>query len=581
MQPFTYPLDVVPFSMAGSFLLLTSRNRSGTHRLLYKTSSGRSHTHRDMPFWADEFFELALLQDGQEVPYRAAAQPHRLDLTAPNGDGLTLTFADANTLVFEQRGVRLRLLPVKPYAVHYSSAVETECLIDQPGRGRHQFRSSEAGRVHIALAPPDEHITENTRDARYTVDFHGAGGALRFIPFETPWNEPLPKLEVALAARQTEYQDWESRMPSVPQRYQEAARLGWFLMWSCQTPAEGELTRPAIYMSKFWMNAIWSWDNCFNALAVSRADPHLAWQQLLLFFDHQDAEGILPDQITDLEAVYGFTKPPIYGWTVRKLVDRLGLDASRPYLGALYPGMCRLTEWWYRLRDTDGDGMCQYHHGNDSGWDNATLFDQGSPTEGADLAAHLSLQCEALAFMAQALGKPDEAGAWRGRAHRQLQLLLELGVKEDRFFSPRDGADQAPETQSLLNYIPIELGHRLPPGLLHRLAADLSPGGPFLTRFGLATEAPGSPKYQPDGYWRGPIWAPSTYLIFDGLVDGGETELAETIAERFCDLCVGDPGFWENYDALTGKGLRCPGYSWTAAAFLLMAEYLRETAGQE
>ena len=46
------------------------------------------------------------------------------------------------------------------------------------------------------------------------------------------------------------------------------------------------------------------------------------------------------------------------------------------------------------------------------------------------------------------------------------------------------------------------------------------------------------------------------------------------MAERFCDLCVKEPGFWENYDALTGKGLRCPGYTWTASVFLLMAEWL-------
>jgi glycogen debranching enzyme len=322
------------------------------------------------------------------------------------------------------------------------------------------------------------------------------------------------------------------------------------------------------------MNSIWSWDNCFSALAVARANPQLAWDQLLLFFEHLDPHGIAPDQINDLYQHYSFTKPPIQGWTIVKLVAQLGLTQSLPYLSQLYEPMCRLTDWWYTMRDFDGDGVCQYHHGNDSGWDNATAFDQGYPTEAADLSAHLVLQCEGLAFMADALGKPLDAQRWRARAEKQLADLVRHGGNGSRFISPLDGRHDAPECQSLLNTIPMELGHRLPPDVRRALIADLQPGGAFLTDYGLATESPASQKYEANGYWRGPIWAPSTYQIFDGLVDAGETALARTVAERFCDMCVRAPGFWENYDALTGEGLCCPGYSWTAAVFLLLAEWL-------
>ena len=37
----------------------------------------------------------------------------------------------------------------------------------------------------------------------------------------------------------------------------------------------------------------------------------------------------------------------------------------------------------------------------------------------------------------------------------------------------------------------------------------------FLTENGLATEMPKSNKYESNGYWRGPIWAPTTYLLVD------------------------------------------------------------------
>ena len=336
----------------------------------------------------------------------------------------------------------------------------------------------------------------------------------------------------------------------------------------------GALTRPAIYMSKSWMNAIWAWDNCFNALAIAKADPALAWDQIRLFFDYQETHGMLPDMINDLEPIYGFNKPPVYGWTILKLIQALGMKKSLPYLSEIYKPLIRLTEWWYSFRDFDNDGIPQYHHGNDSGWDNATVFDQGCPTEGVDLATYLVIQCEAISRIAAELDHRKAAVRWHQRAQDQLDRLLKLQVKKNRFFSPRDGQASAIETHSLLNSIPILLGKRLPAKIRTNLINDLGLDGPFLTSFGLATEAPSSPLYIPDGYWRGPIWAPSTYLIFDGLLSAGEISLANTIAERFCNLCLCSPGFWENYDALTGQGLRCPGYSWTASVFLLLANYL-------
>jgi hypothetical protein len=54
----------------------------------------------------------------------------------------------------------------------------------------------------------------------------------------------------------------------------------------------------------------------------------------------------------------------------------------------------------------------------------------------------------------------------------------------------------------------------------------------------------------------------------------GRVQMITSIAKRFCDLFVQQSGFWENHQALTGKGLPCPGYSWTAPVFLLLAEWL-------
>ncbi len=93
----------------------------------------------------------------------------------------------------------------------------------------------------------------------------------------------------------------------------------------------------------------------------------------------------------------------------------------------------------------------------------------------------------------------------------------------------------------------------------------------------MATEPPTSPHYHPDGYWRGPIWAPSTVLIESGLRRAGQNDLADEVSASFRRLCE-THGFAENFDALTGEGLRDRAYTWTASAYLrLAAEWVRRS----
>jgi glycogen debranching enzyme len=94
-----------------------------------------------------------------------------------------------------------------------------------------------------------------------------------------------------------------------------------------------------------------------------------------------------------------------------------------------------------------------------------------------------------------------------------------------------------------------------------------------LTENGLATENLKSPLYEPDGYWLGPIWAPSTMVIAESLEEVGEKEFARELRLRFCKL-VAKNGISENFDAITGAGLRDPAYTWTSSVFLIFAHEL-------
>jgi glycogen debranching enzyme len=115
--------------------------------------------------------------------------------------------------------------------------------------------------------------------------------------------------------------------------------------------------------------------------------------------------------------------------------------------------------------------------------------------------------------------------------------------------------------------MPIVLGTSLPGAVTDALATGIEE---HLTTHGLATEPVGSPHYNADGYWRGPIWAPSTVLIEDGLRRAGHVRLADDISHRFRALCE-KSGFAENFDAETGTGLRDRAYTWTASSYLILA----------
>ena len=340
------------------------------------------------------------------------------------------------------------------------------------------------------------------------------------------------------------------------------AELACYVIWSATVDPAGFVTRPAVLMSKHWMNKVWSWDHCFNALALAAGAPELAWHQFQVVFDHQDEQGALPDSITHSEVLRNFVKPPVHGWTLSRLRERLTGGLPDPELA--YRQLSAWTSFWLDHRRAPGRPLPYYEHGNDSGWDNSTVFREERLVESADLAAFLVLQMKELAVLAAELG---DATPWADRADAMLAAVLEELWDGSRFVSRGVVSGERRATASLLDLVPVVLGEHLPREVFDRLCQGVAE---HLTSVGPATELPSSPYYEADGYWRGPVWAPATVLIEDGLRRGGAVALADEVSARFRATCE-KSGFAENFDALTGQGLRDRAYTWTASAYLLLS----------
>ncbi len=575
-QPSTVSADFdlhhIPFSRYGSYLAVSWLPAEGERAAgLYLRSV------RGPAIGGQELYQIELVDDGESVPFDYYAQPTLLTLKSAVGQ-VDICMPTAGTVRFRAQGIALRLtmqvfgynnvIPIADgrWLTTVSGHFETKLLLgtlrgtiyaDAP------WRTIKSEHIRMELRPEDggDWLLEEYRidPAGNTVDGisgHSFDGALQTVA--------------------TEFEEWCARQPKVLPQHADAARLAAYINWSCVVAPSGLLSRPAMYMSKNQMANIWSWDNCFNALALAAGHPGLAWDQLKVMFDLQDAEGALPDLANDLFASWGFCKPPVHGWALEHI-----FASAAPFLDdfcdEIYEPLARWTKWWFRHRSAE-NGLPHYYHGNESGWDNSTVFDVQPPIQSPDLCAYLVLQMESLADLARRLGRDEEAESWQRRSSAMLTSLIETFWDGDQFVARRSLGGQVIRTDSLLLHMPLLLGTRLPKYVRDGIVAKLKEPGQFLTPHGLASEAQSSEHYSPDGYWRGPIWGAPMLMLTEGLDAVGEQAFANDLRRAFCDM-VATNGLAENYNALGGQGLRDRAFTWTSSIFLLLAHqlYLAET----
>ena len=391
-------------------------------------------------------------------------------------------------------------------------------------------------------------------------------------------NEVKGTFAEAVAREKASFERMYASLPSVPKEFEWARHEAAILFWTTIAGPRGMFRRPMMLMSNNWMNKTWSWDHAINSLSLGYHDQDAAWEQFRCMFDFITPEGMMPDMVSDEQIFWLAVKPPVHGWVFSKL--RAMKKFPKDKLEIAYDLIGKWTNWWLTRRDFDHNGLAEYLDGCDSGWDNSTAICMNRPPlETPDLQAFLILQMECLADIAKTLGRDAEAVQWTARAQKMLDATVKILFDEDgtpRVRRLRDGGFDR-DSLSLVTRLPMILGKRLPEKCRAKMIADIKTKG-FVTDWGLASESVNSKHYHPDGYWKGPIWGPSTLIAVEGLRACGEDALADEISLKFCKLIM-KSGFSENFDAKTGDARRDPAYTWTASAFLVLAHELESRRG--
>jgi len=247
-----------------------------------------------------------------------------------------------------------------------------------------------------------------------------------------------------------------------------------------------------------------------------------------------------------------------------------------------YAKLGDMLRFWEDTRRAP-DGFFLWYNGVESGVDNNPAVSDvpAQVTEGVDLQCYLDREYRAMAVLAAKLGKRQDADKYKAKADDLAARVRDkMWSEADGMFLNLDARTGRPvRIKTWTNFTPLWPGIATP-AQAERMIKDyiLNPNE-FWCDYGLRTLGPGEPSYNPkSGYWRGPVWVLSNYLVMHGLMNYGYKSEARELAQRTVKLLVDDigktGGMNENYDPENGA----PAAGGHFLSWNLLSEHMMEEA---
>lgn len=355
----------------------------------------------------------------------------------------------------------------------------------------------------------------------------------------------------------------------------------------------------------------WLWDSCFHAIILSHLSPEDGRKELLSLAKGQFENGMIPHMIywersaaaehDHLNIAWGkdgtssITQPPILAHAVWKVFQA---DPDTKFLESMYPTLYHFYRYLLHERDPHERHLIGIINPDESGEDNSPRFDEAldlPPVHNIDenFKRRLTLvdenrKCDFdapfcmknffwvkdvpfnalfvenlryLARIAQKLGHGYDAAYFDAEAERVAKSMRELMLEDGIFWATRGEHYQKIKVKTWAMFAPLfakistqEEAHQLvDEHLLNRKE--------FASPFFLPTVSQDEPSYNPEGFWRGPVWIAVNWFVFHGLRNYGFVDLAGKIQESSLKL-LETSGFREHFHPETGKGYGAENFTW-------------------
>ncbi len=327
-------------------------------------------------------------------------------------------------------------------------------------------------------------------------------------------------------------------------------------------PANGILKHPYLVPSGPYYQ-LFDWDMYFMGVALSYdkvGKPLASSVEDFLEFVDADANnrGYTPREIAPdaLWALPEMCKPFLAQAAVRASRTLQDFQWILPY----YQRLADTLRFWEDTRRS-ADGLFRWYNGVESGVDNNPAVSDmpAVTTEGVDLQCYLYREYLAMAIIASELGKPADAALYQEKAKALAQLVRAKmwSAGDGMFFNIDSRTGQLIPVKEWTDFTPLWAGIATPAQAQQTIRDHLLNPNEFWSRYGIRTLAAGEPLYDPQsGYWRGPVWVLSNYLLMHGLMNYGYRKQAKKLAKITVRLLTRDlektGGMNECYNPETG-----------------------------
>lgn len=326
---------------------------------------------------------------------------------------------------------------------------------------------------------------------------------------------------------------------------------------------------------------LFGWDNFFLPYVIGLDDRELALATVIEHLRGATEEGFMPNdnQANDRKS-WDHSQPPVGGIMVRELYRQY---PERWFLEAAFEPLVAWNRWWPRKRLNEGllsygsheakNPFNERHRRNrvaagwESGMDDSPMYEgvpfnqQKNTLELQDVGLNslYIADCEALAELAEILGREEEAAELRERADAFRERMESLWDEEvGLYLNYRTDLDRPSLRLSPTLFYPL-LAQLPSQSRAERMIEEhfYNPNE-FWGDWIVPTIARNDPSFSMQRYWKGAIWPPTNFLTYLSLRKYGMAEAHETLAARSLEMFLTEyrrRGYVsENYSAITGTG---------------------------